>query len=320
MTFRSSSKGRAKCALACRTLFAPIAALLMTAAMPAGAVMLGHDDTVGAPAMQSAGDDSRFDGVGRIECRDPERSDILHVATGWVLGSAGTVVTAAHLFFHDASAAASAARILDPGQCRFVLFDQNQHVRETASIRYVVSPWSEARFRSDSSYDIAVLKLDHQVKVGAIPIAKPSAGVEKPSVDLVAFHTGINAAQHAWVTRGQFHAFPVSQLRNGPSEMRITVAPRLFSTSADSTPGSSGGMYYDERLGAAVGLHVGALCDETHPSYDQDRCFNYGLRFDKAIVALVDTVAQDRPEAKLVLNCSAGSVRFALAPARQPRG
>ena len=317
MTLRFASKGRAKCALARRTLLAPIAALLLTAGMPAGAVML-HGDT-GAAAMQSAGDDSRFDGVGRIECRDPERTGILHLATGWVLGGADTVVTAAHLFFH-ASAGTSATRILDPRLCRFVLYDQNQQVRETASIRYVVSPWSQAGFRSDSSYDIAVLKLDHAVKVGTIPVAKPSAGVEKPSVDLVAFHTGIDDAQHPWVTRGQFRAFPSSQLRYDPSEMRITRAPRLFSTSADSTPGSSGGMYYDERLGAAVGLHVGSLCEEARPSYDPDRCFNYGLRFDKAIVALVDTVAQDRPEAKLVLNSDTASVRLALAPARQPRG
>ncbi len=70
----------------------------------------------------------------------------------------------------------------------------------------------------------------------------------------------------------------------------------MFLTSAGSTAGSSGGMYFDQQSGAAIGLHIGWVCDtaDGHSRYDPASCFNYGLRFDRETVAL----------APLAINCS----------------
>ena len=290
MAFRYSSKGRTRRALARGILLAPLIALQVASGAPATAVMLGANPRAAASVMVKAEGDARFEGVGRIECLDPARRGTTYLATGWVLGSADTVVTAAHLFFRGATA----QRVLDPSQCVFVLYDRDEKVREIAHIRYAVSPWTDQRFRDDSSYDLAVLKLDRPLKIDNIPSVRVSDATEIRSVDLVAFHTDVADMQRAWISTGRRDIFPVAQLRFDKADLRITSASRLFSTSAASSPGSSGGMYYDERLNAAIGLHVGSLCDQVRPSYDPDICFNYGLRFDAAIVALVDAVVRDQ--------------------------
>lgn len=301
MAFRFLSKGGTPFVLARRPLLVPIAAMLLSSGTAADAIILSGNSPADGSAMTSADDRGRFAGVGRVECRDPRISGVAHVATGWVLGSADTVVTAAHVLFRGAGTT-RAARAVNPASCAFILYDRSQQIRQTARIRYAVSPWADRTIRNDSSYDVAILKLDRPVTIDIIPVAVAFKGPEKILVDLVAFHLGIGEVPRAWVTRGRLRDFPASQQRDGMAATRITNARRLFSTSADSSPGSSGGMYYDERLHAAIGVHLGAVCDQVRPRYDPYLCFNYGLRFTPAIVAMVDMVVRDQPApAKIIM-------------------
>lgn len=311
MTLRFLSKGWVQFAPAQRTKLGRfILGILLAFSMPAHAVVLSNRPT--AAAFISPGDDRRFDGVGRIECHDPRNGGGSYLGTAWLLESADTVVTAAHILFRGASSDSAVTNIISPRHCIFALYGPDQEVRQIAMIRYALSPWAVDRFRSDSSYDLAVLKLDRPMKVDQIPIAKIPKVAEKASVSLIAFHSGIGVREQAWITKGLLRTFPVQQLRFGSHEMRITKASRLFSTSADSTPGSSGGMYYDEQMQAAIGIHVGHVCEQSRPSFDPDACFNYGLRFDKVTIALVDAVAQDRPLADYRVVPDDPSNRFAL--------
>ena len=88
----------------------------------------------------------------------------------------------------------------------------------------------------------------------------------------------------------------------------------MLATSADSTPGSSGGMYYDPDQKAAVGIHVGSLCGYAEARYDPDRCFNYGLRFDAKLMRMIESVAADSPPAEQLVQPSPedAPVRIAL--------
>lgn len=304
MSFRSPSKGGALRALARRALLAPLLTASLLVGSESGAVILGAGQHGPIPELESAVIDESFDGIGQIQCRSSESRAVIYLTTGWVMGSSDTVVTAAHSFYKAPESGRSADRTLDPGRCVFVLYDRDQAVREIAAIRYAVSPWADVRRRDDSSYDFAVLKLDRPVKVKQIPVVRVAGINSEATTQLIAFHSGLAGSQRARITHGIVRPFPASQLRNASQETRITNAARMFSTSADSTPGSSGGMYYDARKHAAVGLHVGSLCDTARPrvNYDPDSCFNYGLRFDAAMVTLIEAVVGDRPAfAKLVI-------------------
>ncbi|MBD3762113.1 serine protease [Rhizorhabdus sp.] len=319
MAFRFPSKAGAPCVLARRPLLVPVTAMLLSVGTPAQAIILSGRGPAGGAAPMSADDGGRFAGVGRVECRDPATPGAAYAATGWVLGSADTVVTAAHVFFRGPRPV-RAARAVDPANCAFILYDLNEQVRETIPVRYALSPWASAGLRNDSSYDVAVLKLDRPVKIDAIPVAMPFRGAGRALVDLVAFHAGAGEMQRAWITRGRLDDFPPGQLRDDRTGLRITSAPRLFSASADSSPGSSGGMYYDERLRAAIGVHLGALCTLARPRYDRDACFNYGLRFTPSIVAMVDMVVRDRPIPSKRIRADGDPARLVQARPERPRG
>ncbi|MET0375792.1 MAG: trypsin-like peptidase domain-containing protein [Rhizorhabdus sp.] len=318
MAFRSISKGGAPYALARRSLLVPVAAMLLSAAATANAVTLSGNDPTSRPTMMSPGDTGRFVGVGRVECRDPRTPAMVHLATGWVLGSADTAVTAAHIFF-GGPRSIKAVRVLDPTNCSFVLYDRNEQVREKIGIRYALSPWADVGSRNDSSYDVAILKLDRPARVDAVPVAKAFSGGERAPVYLVAFHLLVSGPQGVRITTGQLRDFPPGQLRHDANDLRISSARRLFSTSADSSPGSSGGMYYDGRLHAAIGLHLGAVCDQVRPRYDPRLCFNYGLRFTPAIVAMVDMAVRDQPAPTYFISADSGPARLAEAPLELPR-
>ncbi len=294
MAFRSLSNGGALYALARRPLLVPAMAMILSSGTAANAIILSGNNPTGGPVIMSADDMGWLAGVGRVECHDPRTPGIANMATGWVLGSADTVVTAAHIFFRGPRSV-KATGATDPTNCTFALYDPNEQIREKTHIRYALSPWADISVRNDSSYDVAILKLDRPVKIGALPVAMPLKGSEKTLVNLIAFHSGVSAIQRALVTRGRLRDFPASQLRDDTTGLRVTNPQRLFSTSADSSPGSSGGMYYDERLHVAIGVHLGAVCDQARPRYDPNLCFNYGLRFTPAIVAMVDMVVRDQP-------------------------
>lgn len=318
MAFRFPSKGGGPHALVRRPLLVPLTAMLLSGAAAADAIILSGHAPAGGAATMSSEEEGRFAGVGRIECHDPRTPGVADVATGWILGSADTVVTAAHAFFRGTPPARS-TRTVDPATCAFLLYDRDQRVRETIRIRYALSPWADIGIRHDSSYDVAVLKLDRPARIDAIPVAMPLGEAGKATVDLVAFHAGLGGMQHAWITRGRLRAFPPGQLRTDATGLRITSARRLFTASADSSPGSSGGMYYDERRHAAVGVHLGAVCDRALPRYDPDGCFNYGLRFTPAVAAMVDMVVRDRPAPAALITADGDPPRLAAARPESPR-
>jgi len=302
-----------------RWILALLAALLLLLlGSAAGAAILSGSDrpVTGSPSDQAL---RRFDGVGKIQCAGEHYQNRIDVGTGWIVGSADTVVTAAHLFFPRLGRESAASMsTIDPKLCRFALYDSDRNIREVARIRYAVSPWSDIRLRNDSSHDVAVLKLDRAVAVTNVPAVKISNPMFNSSIELVAFHTEMVDSERALVTTGELVNFPLAPLPSERDGARISNASRLFAASADSTPGSSGGMYYNERQQVAVGVHIGSLCAEGRHAYDPTACFNYGLRFNRKIVAMIASVAANQPHMGELIRMP--DTRPQLAMASEPRG
>lgn len=276
----------------------PIALLAMIA-LSIAAPLPGRDAAV---AMRLGGDERSiganegFDGVGRLECRVPGGRAATRDATGWILGAADTVVTAAHTLFPAGAA-------IDPKACLFRLFNPDGSVRETARVRYASSPWSETRHRNDSAHDVAVLKLERAMAVDAGSAMASGSMMGARPVRLISFPAD-TADRRARISAGEARPFPLGPARDGQGGMRVSDPSRLFASSVDSAAGSSGGLYYAPRSGAAIGLHIGYVC-----SGGADSCFNFGLRFDAKILAMIAAVAADR---------SSGTTR--LASADLPQG
>ena len=110
-------------------------------------------------------------------------------------------------------------------------------------------------------------------------------------VRLISFPAGTDG-RRARISAGEARPFPLGPARDGQGGMRVSDPSRLFASSADSAAGSSGGMYYAPRSGAAIGLHIGYVCgagDAAGPG----GCFNFGLRFDAKVLAMIAAVAAD---------------------------
>ncbi len=62
-------------------------------------------------------------------------------------------------------------------------------------------------------------------------------------------------------------------------------------------------MYHDERLGAAIGLHLGYLCDRPKPvsRYMPAECFNYGRYVTAELMAMIQGVVDARPDISLLV-------------------
>lgn len=241
---------------------------LLAGGGPAAAVRLGGGAGQAAP--------EAFEAVGRLECRSAHGRARVRDATGWVIGAADTVVTAAHSLYADGEA-------IDPSNCLFRLLYPDGSVRETARLRYVRSPWAEARYRNDSAHDVAILKLDRHMAVDLIPAVATGSGAR--SVRLVSFPAEA-ADGRARISGGETRPFPYGPVRDGAGGLRVTDPTRLFASSVDSAAGSSGGMYYAPGAHAAVGVHVGYVCAG-------DDCFNVGLRFDAELLATITQVVAD---------------------------
>ena len=280
MSIGFASPGRFPAAIA---LLATIA-LSITAPLPgwgaAIAMRLGGDER---PIAANEG----FDGVGRLDCRIPGGRAVSRDATGWILGAADTVVTAAHTLFPAGTA-------IDPKACVFRLFNADGSVRETARVRYVRSPWSEPRYRDDSAHDVAVLKLDRPMGVSAVAATASGSVMGARPVRLISFPADAVDGQ-ARISAGEARPFPLGPARDGQGGMRVSDPSRLFASSVESAAGSSGGLYYAPRSGAAIGLHVGYVCG------GDEGCFNFGLRFDAGIVAMIAAVAADASPGKTLL-------------------
>jgi hypothetical protein len=287
----SNPTGGARRILARFSLLVLLAGSVIPTAM-AQAAVLGPDDRDDARAFMSATQQQQFEGLGRIECLQAGSNGISFNATGWVVGAADTVITAAHTFFRR-DRRGQTADVRDPDHCIFVLYNADQSIREIANIRYAVSPWANRSVRGDGSYDFAVLKLTRPLRITRIP-AVGTGGSIRPNVELVAFQSGVRQDQRARVTRGHTQAFPYS-LVPPSGGAQVTDGSRLFASSANSSAGSSGGLYYDSGSAVAFGLHIGTLCDSeaAAPVYDPMHCFNYGLRFDRRILAAIDMVARE---------------------------
>lgn len=303
--------GGARCALARLSTLALLAASC-AGLTPSGAAVLGLDDRNEGAAFLTEAQESRSEGLGRIECRGPGPIGTTVQATGWVADAADTVMTAAHTFFRT-SREGRRTLAFDPSNCRFVLYNPDLTVRQSARIRYAISPWADPALRGDSSHDFAVLKLERSLRVSHVPAITGSARID-PDVELVAFQTGVLQDRRARITLGETRRFPALLGNDRVEGARITSAARLFSTSADSSPGSSGGLYYDSRTGAVFGLHLGSVCDVTgrRAFYDPDRCFNYGLRLDRRIRAAIAAVVRDEPPYPMLIGPEAPRTTMAM--------
>lgn len=283
MVLRCVSRGR------------PFGVAALSALLVAAPVPLHRDGAVHAMrlgqggAMAEAG--VAFDGVGRLECRSATGRLRVDGATGWVIGAADTVVTAAHTLFPGGVA-------VDPRGCVFRLFHPDGTERAAVRVRYARSPWDETRRRQDSAYDVAVLKLDHVVDVRVVPATATASRAGRVRLVSLPAEAGDGIPR---ISAGESRPFPFGIVPGGAGMMRVTAPGRLFATSADSAAGSSGGMYYAPGSGAAVGVHVGYACGAGDNGGRED-CVNFGVRFDAALLALVAAVAtDDRPAERMAL-------------------
>jgi V8-like Glu-specific endopeptidase len=293
MLLRRSSKSGIDCRYSRSVLLSPlIVAIAWAAASSAMPLTSGPQSDRFNWSNELA---TRFDTVGEIQCHDPSTPGITRTATGWVVGSTDTVVTAAHLFFQQPVAGATDATTLSPRQCTFRLYDGRGALRDVIGFRYGLSEWANARHRYDSSYDVAVLKLDRRAAVRSVPAVKIVSQLSTPIVKLAAFHGGALRREHPWLTSGQTKLFPSYVMADHGDDMRISDTRRMLAASVDSTPGSSGGMYFDPARNAAIGIHVGSLCANGETRDVPVSCFNYGLRFDAKILKMIDSVVTDTP-------------------------
>lgn len=272
--------------------------LLLTSCIfssPLRAAVLGVDDRNDSAAFLTVAQQSRFEGVGRIECSNAHRPGILSVATGWLIGSADMVMTAAHIFFRS-DRRGERASVLDPRNCTFTRYSANGSILERSPISYGVSPWAHASMRGDSSNDFAVLKLERPLQAKNVPTLGAS-GRMNARANLIAFQSGVTEDRRVRITHGEARRFPVLQTGDGLEGTRVSKPSRLFVSSASSSPGSSGGLYYDEETNSILGMHLGFACDAAAklPAYDPQRCFNYGLRFDREVSAFVAIAAAREP-------------------------
>lgn len=223
------------------------------------------------------------DAVGRLVCAAPGGLARVEDGSGWVVGAADTVVTAAHILFPANGAA------IDPRGCTFRLYGADGTVRAAARVRYVRSSWSDPDNRNDSSQDVAILKLERAMPVAPLPVAARGRGAG--TVRLLSYPGG---GEEMAQSAGEASAFPLGPVRDAVTGMRISDPARLFISSAASAPGSSGGLYVG-RGGAVIGVHVGRLCG------GGSECFGFGVRFDTALMAMVAAVAADEAPAPVRL-------------------
>jgi hypothetical protein len=240
--------------------------------------------------------------VGQVECLEPNGSGRSHNTTGWLAGSADTVITAAHAFFVPPDPQRDGGELrLDPKSCLFVTFNADQSLRDVIPIRYAVSDWSDHKRMHDANHDVAVIKLDRPLALrGALPIRVEANG-HGTQVMLIAFQSGVRAQQIPRMTQGQASQLPRSYAYIDPYGRMTRAGTKLFASSADSSAGSSGGVYIDTDDHAAIGIHIGKVCSEGEAAFKDETCLNFGLYFDAHILDQIHDVVSDRPIAAALI-------------------
>lgn len=266
------------------------------------AMLLGRDEREDASSYFLPAQNTDQGVVGMIECGDAKVPGRSHQATGWLIGSRDTVVTAAHAFFPaSATASVSSEQHLDPRACLFITFNADQSIREVIRIRYAVSDWSSHKHIYDSSYDIAVAKLDRPAAAADGQPIRAETDPRGAQVILVAFHTDVRAQLIPRITRGVIAKFPRKYVYIDEKGYGVTAGNRLFASSANSSPGSSGGIYIDAADKAAIGIHIGQICPDREGRYKPGSCFNYGLYFSPHVLDQIRAVVDDRPPASSLI-------------------
>ena len=118
---------------------------------------------------------------------------------------------------------------------------------------------------------------------------------------LVAFHTDVRAQLIPRITRGVIAKFPRKYVYIDEKGYGVTAGNRLFASSANSSPGSSGGIYIDAADKAAIGIHIGQICPDREGRYKPGSCFNYGLYFSPHVLDQIRAVVDDRPPASSLI-------------------
>ena len=279
----------------------PMAALCgLAAAGPAAAVTFGSEarehDFASRPGPADA-----FDSIGRVECRGPTNVRHWFNATGWLIGDAQTVITAAHVFYREIDPARrGTAQPIDPRNCVFILIDRAQKVRDRLPVRYAVSPWADVGHRYDVSYDVAIARLTRPVPNAILSAVRPARSFAGTGVRLYAYRSSPGEARILHESTGLIERFGNNRERMAAANrfgLRISRPESLLLASANSMEGSSGGMYYSAELGAAIGIHLGYLCTASPAlrSFSPVNCFNYGRFISRRMLGWVADVNADRP-------------------------
>ncbi len=278
-----------------------LAALVAIPPGRGGAVTFGADEHEHDFASRKGGRDA-FDSIGRIECPDPASPGNWFSTTGWLIGSNQTLITAAHAFYRaPATARRGPPVILDPRTCRFILFGRDQKPRSNFAIRYAISPWADPRQRYDVSYDVAIARLSRPVTGAVIPVARPAHDVAGSSISLYAFHASRTEARLLHESQGIIGRFGGDRERLALARhfgLRISHPDLLLLASANTMQGASGGMYFSQTWQAAIGIHLGHLCQSYRGpgSFNARSCFNYGKFISPEVLRLVAGVRIDRPD------------------------
>jgi hypothetical protein len=239
--------------------------------------------------------------VGQIECLEPNSSGRSHNTTGWLAGSADTVITAAHAFFVPPDPRGGGELRLDPKNCLFVTFNADQSLRDVIRIRYAISDWSDRKQVHDASHDLAVIKLDRPLALRGTPPVRVEVSARRTQVMLIAFQSGVRAQQIPRMTQGEVSQLPRSYAYIDGYGRMSRAGAKLFASSANSSAGSSGGVYIDPDDRAAVGIHIGKVCPEGETADKNGSCFDFGLYFDAHILDQIRDVVSDRPMAEALI-------------------
>ena len=117
---------------------------------------------------------------------------------------------------------------------------------------------------------------------------KDALGALTTSATTIWDETALKAADpRARISEGEARPFPLGMVHDERSGMHVSDPSLLFASSADSAAGSSGGIYFAQGSGAAIGLHVGYVCG------GPEGCFNFGVRFDARLLTMIAAVAMD---------------------------
>ena len=263
------------------------------------AIMDG-DQRMAPSAYWTEAEQGKYSGVGRVECPvpgEPEGSMSKFIASGFISQSTDTVVTVSHAFYQRKNPPKIMKEIRsDPISCHFVTFDRFGNIRDRVGIYFAKIYWDELALHSERSFDLAIVKLkrppNHAVYGYALGNGKKLDG---KSITLVSFSNDVEDMRRPRKSSGLIYPMPLKGIYDNMKDSRLSDNKRMCATSVDSSHGSSGAPYIDDR-NFVVGIHVGSITEDGKGmpgDFDlEGPHYNYCVYVDRAFAEDVKSIAK----------------------------